>query len=85
MPKARTIPPRFKIPTKSTIRKHLCKDAQLSALRRGFELIPDHRCGVSKISLPDVLMSGFAVFDLKDPSLLALPCTHKYIKASLIS
>jgi hypothetical protein len=30
-------------------------------------------------------MSGFAVFDLKDPSLLALPCTHKYIKASLIS
>ena len=71
MPKARVIPPRFKIPTKKNIRKHLCKDAQLSALRSGFELIPDHRCGVSKISLPDVLMSGFAVFDLKDPSLLA--------------
>jgi hypothetical protein len=71
MPKARTIPPRFKTPTKKTIRKHLCKDAQLRALRSGFELIPDHRCGVSKISLPDVLMSGFAVFDLKDPSLLA--------------
>jgi hypothetical protein len=71
MPKARTIPHRIKIPTKKSIRKHLCKDAQLNALRSGFELIPDHRRGGSKISLPDVLMSGFAVFDLKDPSLLA--------------
>ncbi len=71
MPKARTVPPRFKIPTKKTIRNCLCKDAQLNMLRCGFDNIPDHRRGMTKISLTDVMMSGFAVFDLKDPSLLA--------------
>ena len=71
MPKARTIPPPFKIPTKKTIKSCLCKDAQLKTLHRSFDLIPDHRPGVTKIPLADIVMSGFAVFDLKDPSLLA--------------
>jgi hypothetical protein len=71
MPKKRTIPPKIKIPTKKTIKKSLNKDAQLSILRSGFQLIPDKRSALSEISLPDVLMSGFAMFDLKDPSLLA--------------
>jgi len=71
MPKTRTRPPKIKIPTKKTIRKSLNKDAQLSILRSGFQLIPDQRSALSQISLSDVLMSGFAMFDLKDPSLLA--------------
>ena len=71
MPKARTIPPRFKIPTKKNIKSCLCKDAQLRTLHRGFDQIPDHRPGVTKIPLADIAMSWFAVFDLKDPSLLA--------------
>jgi len=54
-----------------TIKSCLDKDAQLDVLRRGFELIPDRRRGGGTIFLADVLMSGYAVFDLKDPSLLA--------------
>jgi hypothetical protein len=71
MPKKRIIPPRVMIPTKKTIKKCLCKDAQLSVLRHTFGQIPDRRHGGGKIPLVDVLMSGYAVFDLKDPSLLA--------------
>src|ERR1035438_7239858 len=80
MPKKRIIPPRVMIPTKKTIKKCLSKDAQLSVLRHTFGQIPDRRHGGGKIPLVDVLMSGYAVFDLKDPSLLAfddrrcLPC-----------
>ena len=33
--------------------------------------IPDHRCGDADISLTDALMSAFAMFSLKSPSLLA--------------
>ena len=71
MPKKRIIPPRVMIPTKKTIKKCLSKDAQLSVLRHTFGQIPDRRGGGGKIPLVDVLMSGYAVFDLKDPSLLA--------------
>ena len=46
-------------------------DALFSQVRSGFEKIPDHRSKNTKISLPDALMSGFAIFSLKDPSLLA--------------
>jgi len=40
-------------------------------IRTGFERIPDHRAANAKIDLPDALMSGFAMFSLKDSSLLA--------------
>jgi hypothetical protein len=40
-------------------------------MRSGFEQVPDQRAENAKISLPDALMSGFALFSLKDPSLLA--------------
>jgi hypothetical protein len=46
-------------------------DAMLSALYQGFCALPDHRRGKVEICLPDALMSGFAMFSLKDPSLLA--------------
>lgn len=42
----------------------------LKKAREVFEKIKDHRNGRQKISLPDALMSGVAVFSLKCPSLL---------------
>ena len=53
------------------LRKHLNADALFRCLHSGFERIPDHRNGDVGISLADALMSGFAIFSLKDPSLLA--------------
>jgi len=53
------------------LRKHLSADALLSKLRSGFADIPDHRSGHVDISLSDALMSAFALFSLKAPSLLA--------------
>ncbi len=53
------------------VRKHLSADALFDTLRKSFSKIPEHRLGNIKINLPDVLMSAFAMFSLKDPSLLA--------------
>ena len=52
-------------------RKHLNADALFSSVHKSFQNIPDHRTGNVKVSIPDALMSGFAMFSLKDPSLLA--------------
>ena len=52
-------------------RKHLSADALLRVVRKGFGRIPDHRPLAVSISLSAALMSGFAVFSLKSPSLLA--------------
>lgn len=52
-------------------RKHLSADSLFAALRGGFKQLPDLRRGESLIPLPDALMAGFAMFSLKDPSLLA--------------
>jgi hypothetical protein len=54
-----------------TLRKHLSADALLSKLRSGFADIAEHRSGDVNISLSDALMSAFAMFSLKAPSLLA--------------
>jgi hypothetical protein len=54
-----------------TVRKHLSADALFGLLRTGFADIADHRPGKPDISLTDVLMSAFAMFSLKSPSLLA--------------
>jgi len=53
------------------VRKQLSADALLGLLRTGFAAIADHRPGDPDISLTDVLMSAFALFSLKSPSLLA--------------
>jgi hypothetical protein len=53
------------------IRKHLSADGLHTLLRAAFKKIPDHRREGSPISLVDTLMSAFATFALKDPSLLA--------------
>ena len=52
-------------------RKRLSADALFQAIQQDFQEIPDHRTGNTTISLADTLMSGLAVFALKDPSLLA--------------
>jgi Transposase DDE domain len=52
-------------------RKHLSADALFDLLRTGFAPIADHRPGKPDISLTDALMSAFAMFSLKSPSLLA--------------
>ena len=59
------------------VRKHLSADALLSRLRTGFSAIADHRPGTPKIPLPDALMSAFALFSLKSPSLLAFDDERK--------
>src|SRR4029453_7362053 len=52
-------------------RKHLSADALFDLVRNGFAHIPDYRLGETDISLADALMSAFAMFSLKAPSLLA--------------
>src|SRR5215813_666252 len=54
-----------------TVRKHLSADALFGLLRTGFAAIVDHRPGTPDIALMDALMSAFALFALKSPSLLA--------------
>ena len=52
-------------------RKHLSADALFHLVRSGFATILDPRCDEADISLTDALMSAFAMFSLKSPSLLA--------------
>jgi len=52
-------------------RKHLSADALFRLVRHGFARILDDRAEEPGISLTDALMSAFAMFSLKSPSLLA--------------
>jgi len=52
-------------------RKHLNADALFKALYGDFSNVSDFRINNPDISMADALMSGFAMFSLKDPSLLA--------------
>ena len=52
-------------------RKHLSADALFRLVQSGFARIPDYRSDDTEISLTDALMSAFAMFSLKSPSLLA--------------
>ena len=54
-----------------TTRRGLSADALFLSLREGFERIPNDRPPNADLSLSDALMSAFAMFSLKDPSLLA--------------
>lgn len=53
------------------LRTHLNADALFTNVYSSFAKIYDHRPGNPDITLKDALMSGFAMFSLKDPSLLA--------------
>jgi hypothetical protein len=52
-------------------RKHLSADALHALILASFARIPDGRQEQATLSLADALMSAFAMFSLKDPSLLA--------------
>ena len=53
------------------MRKNLNADAMFAAIRKDFAKIADHRANNKKIPLVDTLMHSFAIFSLKDQSLLA--------------
>ena len=59
------------VPSPPRRRKRLSADALHALIRARCAKIPDGRQEKSTISLPDALMSAFAMFSLKDPSLLA--------------
>src|ERR1043166_2736175 len=52
-------------------RKHLSADALFHLVHSGFATIPEPRCEEGGIAFTDTLMSAFAMFSLKAPSLLA--------------
>ena len=52
-------------------RKDLNADTLFSSIRSSFESLEDHRSEKAQIHLADAYMSAFALFSLKDPSLLA--------------
>ncbi len=59
-------------------RERLSASGMLRVLRAGFEKVEDHRAmDMVKIPLADVMMSAFAMFSLKDPSLLAFDKRRK--------
>lgn len=58
-------------PGKRNVRKHINADNLLALVREDFKNVPDGRAGNVTISLDDALMSALAMFQLKDPSLLA--------------
>ena len=53
------------------VRKTLNADALFQLVRQDFREIADHRAANTRIPLDDALMSALAMFQLKDPSLLA--------------
>jgi hypothetical protein len=53
------------------MRSHLNADTLYARIREDFDRVKDHRASNAKVSLSSTLMSGFAMFCLKDPSLLA--------------
>lgn len=57
--------------SRRAVRTHLNVDSLLALVRKDFQMIPDARAENTKISLDDALMSALAMFQLKDPSLLA--------------
>jgi len=55
----------------ATVRKHLSADALIRSVRTSFEQVVETRKGNPHISMEDALMSSYAMFSLKDPSMLA--------------
>jgi len=63
------------------VRKQLSADALYALVGESFAKIPDHRQPGAPIDLRDALLSAFAMFSLKDPSLLAFD--HRRSDANL--
>lgn len=78
--------PKFKTPQGTKLpkpRKHLNADDLFGETRAQFAKVDDPRTGNVLIPLADVLMSGFAMFSLKDPSLLAFDKRRRESDANL--
>ena len=58
-------------PAARKVRKGLSADALYDLVGNAFGQLPDHRHGKATIPLADAALSAFAMFSLKDPSLLA--------------
>jgi hypothetical protein len=56
---------------KIKMRAHLNADTLFALIRKDLHKVPDHRAANDSIPLDDALMSAFAMFSLKDSSLLA--------------
>lgn len=54
-----------------TSRKYVSFDPLIQAIQHGAQQIPDHRQAQPDYSITEAVMSGIAMFSLKDPSLLA--------------
>ena len=67
---------------KSNLRKHLNADALIDTLQQRFDKVIDTRVKPT-CSLADALMSGFALFALKDPSLLAFDARRHDVNSNL--
>jgi hypothetical protein len=65
-------------------RKHLSADGLVRLIRSLFKMFPDHR-QEPIISLVDVIMSAFALFALKSPSLLAFDDERRHNAFNLAS
>ena len=59
------------------IRRHLSADGLIKIVKKGFKKVKEHRPMNVEIPLVDALMSGYALFALKDPSLLAFDQRRK--------
>ena len=59
--------PQIPAPNLLKLRKILSVPGLLKNVRHEFEKILEHRSGKVKYTLPDVLMSGLAMFGLKYP------------------
>jgi hypothetical protein len=53
-----------------TVRKHLSADALIRAVRSSFEHVGETREGKAQVPIEDALMAAYAMFSLKDSSLL---------------
>ena len=62
---------------KPRVRKDLNADALIRLVRKRFVGVKDHRKRKCRISVSDALMSAFAMFSLKDSSLLAFEARRK--------
>jgi hypothetical protein len=56
---------------KRAVRKNLNADSMFALVREDFRKVPDKRANNANIPMDDTLMAALAVFQLKDPSLLA--------------
>ena len=68
---------------KLKMRAHLNADALFAVIRKDLAQVPDHRAANASIPMGDILMSAFAMFSLKDPSLLAFDARRQEEPESL--